>query len=130
MQEDQIKSMHPKQKVTDQLNAYQDAWHSKHSIWNEDCKSWYKDNMVGGRVYIWPGSMLHHLKFLKRPRYEHYEIEYKDPDNIFAFLGDGRTIGEKKHGADVPVPYIRNREDIVWDIELSRCFYLQSWIGH
>lgn len=61
--------------------------------------------------------MLHHLKFLKRPRYEHYEIEYKDPDNIFAFLGNGRTIGEVKYGPEVPVPYIRDREDIIWDIE-------------
>jgi cation diffusion facilitator CzcD-associated flavoprotein CzcO len=117
LQEDQIKAMHPKQSVTDQLNAYEDAWHSKHSIWAEDCKSWYKDNTKDGRVYIWPGSMLHHLKFLKRPRYEHYEIEYKDPDNIFAFLGNGRTIGQLKYGAEVPVPYIRNREDEVWDIE-------------
>ena len=50
MQEDQIKSMQPKQRVTDQLNAYQDAWHSKHSIWNEDCKSWYKDNVIGGTL--------------------------------------------------------------------------------
>ncbi|KXS99265.1 hypothetical protein AC578_6211 [Pseudocercospora eumusae] len=117
MQEDQIKSMCAKQKVTDQLNEYMDAWHAKHSIWSEDCKSWYKENTKDGRVYIWPGSMLHHLKFLKRPRFEHFEIEYTDPDNMFAFLGDGRTIGLVKYGANVPVPYIRNREDEVWDIE-------------
>ncbi|EME83413.1 uncharacterized protein MYCFIDRAFT_59080 [Pseudocercospora fijiensis CIRAD86] len=117
VQEDGIKSMFPKQNVTDQLNAYMDAWHAKHSIWSEDCKSWYKENTKDGRVLIWPGSMLHHLKFMKRPRFEHFEIEYKDPDNIFAFLGDGRTIGLVKYGADVPVPYIRNREEEVWDIE-------------
>jgi len=68
-------------------------------------------------VFVWPGSMLHHLKYLKRPRYEHYEIEYDDPDNIFAFLGNGKTIGEVKYGPQVPVPYIRNNEDQVWDIE-------------
>jgi hypothetical protein len=54
---------------------------------------------------------------LKHPRYEHYEIQYQDPDNIFQFLGNGRTIGEVKHGANVPVPYIRYKEDIAWDIE-------------
>lgn len=32
MQEDQIKSMHPKLKVTDQLNKYEDAWHRKVSL--------------------------------------------------------------------------------------------------
>ena len=29
MQEDRIKSMHPKQRVTEQINKYQDAWHEK-----------------------------------------------------------------------------------------------------
>lgn len=66
---------------------------------------------------IWPGTLLHHLKFLKHPRYEHYEIEYRDPDNVFAFLGDGRTIGQVKYGADVPVPYIRDGDEEEWDIE-------------
>jgi cation diffusion facilitator CzcD-associated flavoprotein CzcO len=117
LQEDQIKSMHPKQRVTDQLNAYEDAWHAKHSIWAEDCKSWYKDNTKDGRVYVWPGSMLHHLKFMKRPRFEHYEMEYQDEDNIFRFLGGGKTIGQIKYGADAPVPYIREKEEQQWDIE-------------
>ncbi|EGP87984.1 uncharacterized protein MYCGRDRAFT_71174 [Zymoseptoria tritici IPO323] len=117
MQEDRIKSMAPIQKITDQLNAYEDAWHAKHSIWAEDCRSWYKDNTRDGRVFVWPGSMLHHLKYLKRPRYEHYEIEYDDPDNIFAFLGNGKTISEVKYGPQVPVPYIRINEDELWDIE-------------
>ncbi|KAK5116993.1 hypothetical protein LTR62_006714 [Meristemomyces frigidus] len=117
MQEDQIKSMQPKLAITNQLNVYEDAWHKKHSIWSEDCKSWYKDNTVDGRIHIWPGSLLHHLKYLKRPRYEHYEIEYMDADNIFAFLGNGKTIGQVKYGSGAPVPYIRNEEDMPWDIE-------------
>lgn len=117
MQEDRIKSVQPKKNATDQLNAYMDAWHKKHSIWQEDCKSWYKANTKDGRVYIWPGSLLHHLKFLKKPRWEHYEVEYQDPDNIWAFLGDGRTISQVKYGAKAPVPYVRNNEDEPWDIE-------------
>ncbi|KAJ9652039.1 hypothetical protein H2198_008701 [Neophaeococcomyces mojaviensis] len=117
MQEDRIKCMAPKQDVTDQLNLYMDAWHRKHSIWSEDCKSWYKDNKPDGRVYIWPGSLLHHLKFMRHPRYEHYEITYRDPNNIWAFLGDGRTISQVKYGKNTPVPYIRNDEDAPWDIE-------------
>jgi len=160
MQEDHIKCMEPKQSVTTQLNLYMDAWHRKHSIWAEDCKSWYKENKPDGRVssldtrlqssveaedicrsvisyfasttphhsscyrvtnisqvHIWPGSLLHHLKFMRHPRYEHYEITYRDPDNIWAFLGNGRTISQVKYGPDAPVPYIRNDEDQPWDIE-------------
>ncbi|KAK4494990.1 hypothetical protein PRZ48_014346 [Zasmidium cellare] len=117
IQEDQIKSMHPKQNITTQLNAYADTWHSKNSIWSEPCKSWYKANDPNGKVMIWPGSLLHHLKFLKRPRYEHYEIEYKDPGNVFAFLGNGRTIGQVKYGAEVPVEYIRDGDEGEWEVE-------------
>jgi hypothetical protein len=54
---------------------------------------------------------------MKRPRFEHYEITYNDPENIFTFLGNGLTISEEKYGAEVPVPYIRNNEDDPWDIE-------------
>jgi hypothetical protein len=117
MQEDGIKAVQPKQNVTTQFNMRVDAWHQKNSIWAEDCKSWYKQNTTSGHVYLWPGSMLHILKFLKRPRIEHYDIEYRDPENIWAMLGNGMTIGEEKYGTKVPVPYIRLHEDDPWDIE-------------
>jgi len=61
--------------------------------------------------------LYHHLKFLKRPRFEHFDIEYQEPDNIFAFLGNGLTITEEKYGDDMPVPYLRNDEDAPWEIE-------------
>jgi hypothetical protein len=54
---------------------------------------------------------------MKRPRWEHYEIEYEDPSNVFAFLGNGFTISEQKYGKDLPVDFIRNRDEEEWDIE-------------
>jgi len=54
---------------------------------------------------------------MRHPRYEHYELTYRDPENIWAFLGNGRTISQVKYGPDAPVPYIRNDEDQPWDIE-------------
>ena len=55
---------------------------------------------------------------MKKPRYEHYDIVYHDPDNIFAFLGNGLTITEESYSKEtMPVPYIRNSEDEMWDIE-------------
>jgi hypothetical protein len=55
---------------------------------------------------------------MKHPRYEHYDIQYKDPSNVWAFLGNGLTITETNYGPeDMPVPYIRNNEDEIWDIE-------------
>jgi hypothetical protein len=82
MQEDRIKQLEPKESVTTQLNEYMDQWHKQFSVWSEPCRSWYKDNLVDGRVYIWSGSLLHFLKTIKKPRFEHYEIEYKD-DNAW-----------------------------------------------
>lgn len=77
-----------------------------------------QDNKPNGRVHVWPGSLYHHLKFMKHPRYEHYHIKYNNPANMWAFLGNGLTITETKYGVkDMPVPYIRNNEDEVWDIE-------------
>ena len=57
------------------------------------------------------------MKFMKRPRFEHYDITYKEQNNPFAFLGNGMTIGEEKHGMHVPVPYIRNNQDEQWELE-------------
>lgn len=76
-----------------------------------------QENTTDGRIHIWPGSLLHHLKFMKRPRFEHFDITYKDQDNPFAFLGNGLTIAEEKYAPNVPVPYIRNSEDELWDLE-------------
>ncbi|KAF2188645.1 FAD/NAD(P)-binding domain-containing protein [Zopfia rhizophila CBS 207.26] len=99
-----LRSHERKQHIKDQLNIYIDVWHQKHSIWQEECKSASKANSKDGGVYIWPGSLLHYLKCLNRPRYEHFRIEYEDMDNV-------------KHGKDAPVPYIRNCEDESWDVE-------------
>jgi hypothetical protein len=77
-----------------------------------------QDNKPDGRVYIWPGSLLHFLKFMKHPRFEHYDLQYSEPGNVFAFLGNGLTITEETHKPEeMPVPYIRLDEDAVWDIE-------------
>lgn len=70
---------------------------------------------------LWPGSMLHHLKTLRTPRFEHYDIEYLE-ENMWAFLGNGRTelelLGEKEGLEKVVIaPYIRN-EDVAWSLDV------------
>ena len=42
LQEDRVRWMVPTQQATRQLNEYMDAWHNKHSVWAENCRSWYK----------------------------------------------------------------------------------------
>ncbi|EXJ74764.1 uncharacterized protein A1O5_01459 [Cladophialophora psammophila CBS 110553] len=124
MQEEGIRAMEPRQGPTTQINQHLDAWHKKYSVWAEECRSWYKDNKPDGRVYIWPGSLLHHLKTLRVPRYEHYDLRY-EADNVWAFLGNGRTDLEWEHENNANdgarkvdlAPYIRN-EDVPWSLDL------------
>src|ERR1700761_343440 len=127
MQEDRIRAMEPQQSPTTQINQHLDAWHKKYSVWAEDCRSWYKDNKPHGRAYIRPGSLLHHMKTLQSPRYEHYELRYHD-DNVWAFLGNGRTDLEIEfeNGRQVDLaPYIRN-EDVPWSLELPKSLPLRT----
>jgi hypothetical protein len=88
--------------------------------------SWYKKNKPGGRVYLWGGSFLHHLKTLKKPRFEDYEYVYKSEDT-FAYLGNGRTELELKGTRQELAPFIRN-EDTPWDI-WSRVLFAVMRLG-
>ena len=49
------------------LYEYVDAWH-KGSVWNAHCKSWYKNNMLWGKLWIWGWSALYYLKNLSEVR--------------------------------------------------------------
>ncbi|VTT64604.1 unnamed protein product [Fusarium fujikuroi] len=114
MQNEGIKAMEVKQLPTTQWNEHLDNWHAKYSVWAGNCRSWYKANRSDGRVYIWPGSMLHLLKTMKTPRFEDFNITYRN-DNMWSFLGNGRTQIEE--GVDVDLaPFIRD-QDVPWAID-------------
>ncbi|KAK2469296.1 hypothetical protein H9L39_19013 [Fusarium oxysporum f. sp. albedinis] len=114
MQKDGIKAMEVKRKPTDDFNDHTDLWHPKYSVWAEDCRSWYKMGTKDGKVHIWPGSILHLLQFLKTPRFEHYDIRYKN-DNSFAFLGNGKTEAELDPDNHDLAPFIRT-QDTPWEL--------------
>jgi len=105
LQTEYIASIAPKQSVTDAFNDHCQEW-IRHTVWVEDCRSWYKNNETGRVNAVWPGSSLHYMEAIKTPRYEDYEIEYLGPakKNMWAFLGMGtvRTLVEKGD----PSPYL------------------------
>jgi len=59
MQTDNIKSWVPNQDKTDLFNEHAQEW-IKHSVWKDDCRSWYKNNETGRVNAVWPGSSLHY----------------------------------------------------------------------
>ncbi|KAI9758077.1 MAG: hypothetical protein M4579_003208 [Chaenotheca gracillima] len=112
MSTERIKALEVKTEATRALNEYFDSWH-KRSVWGDTCKSWYKGHTTDGPVMLWGGSILHMMKTLKEPRYEHYDIRYRG--HMWDFLGNGRTAVEMEGNWDESIPYIRN-EDVPWEL--------------
>lgn len=89
IQEEGLRALEIKQEPVTQLYEHIDAWH-KNSVWSQDCKSWYKNNIRGGKLWIWGGSALHHMKTIKEVKWEHYDHRYRS-SNMWAYLGNGLT---------------------------------------
>ena len=93
-----------------------------HTIWTEECRSWYKSGSSQGKVVaLWPGSTLHYMEVLQEVRWEHYDITYSPGQNSWAFLGTGESSAEARTG-DLSF-YIRNHDDA----SLDPCLKPSHW---
>nr|POE51572.1 putative sterigmatocystin biosynthesis monooxygenase stcw [Quercus suber] len=108
LQNENIRSFAPRPAVTAAFNAHVQEW-IKHTVWKDDCRSWYKDNDTGRVNAVWPGSSLHYQQVIAHPRWEDYEISYRDA-NRWACLGMGFTR--------------ENRADAAADASVDRSPYL------
>ncbi|KAJ4516740.1 hypothetical protein HRR88_007892 [Exophiala dermatitidis] len=99
IQTEYIRSIAPKQDVTDAFNEHCQEW-VRHTVWVDECRSWYKNNETGRVNAVWPGSSLHYIEAIRQPRYEDFEISYLGPakKNMWAYLGMGTVpaLVEKK----------------------------------
>ncbi|TKA40664.1 hypothetical protein B0A49_13445, partial [Cryomyces minteri] len=81
----------------------------KKTIWQEDCRSWYKNNSASARVSaLWPGSTLHYIEMMRETRYEDWDFKYDG--NRFAFMGNGYSQTELDPTCDLGY-YIRTVDD-------------------
>lgn len=87
-----IKSVAPRQDVTDEFVRYGDEIH-KTLTWTGGCKSWYKNHRVDGRVTAtWPGSALLFREIILREiRGEDFDIRYNSPNRWRGIMGNGIT---------------------------------------
>lgn len=109
-QKENIRSCSVSPDATESLNRWKDDF-MEHTVWHQDCRSWYKAGSKSGRVVaLWPGSTLHYLEAIKTPRYEEWEWEYQRGANRWAFLGNGHSTAEKRPGGDLGW-YIRSQDD-------------------
>jgi cation diffusion facilitator CzcD-associated flavoprotein CzcO len=56
IQHEGIKSMDVKQEALDDIYAHFDEFH-KDTVWQEECRSWFKDGKVKNRIYLWTGPV-------------------------------------------------------------------------
>ncbi|KAM5342812.1 hypothetical protein ACJ41O_013778 [Fusarium nematophilum] len=87
IQHENIRSISVKQDALDDIYAHFDEFH-RGTVFQEECRSWFKDGKQKNRIYLWPGSTIHFLKTIKDPRFEDYDIKYRHK-NRFAFIGNG-----------------------------------------
>ncbi|PSN74052.1 FAD/NAD(P)-binding domain-containing protein [Corynespora cassiicola Philippines] len=104
MQRDHIKSWVPRQEITDSFNEHVQEW-IKHTVWKDNCRSWYRNNETGRVNAVWPGSSLQYMDVISSPRYEDFEITYQHK-NPWAHIGMGYTTANVKAGSDLS-PYLQ-----------------------
>ncbi|KAF4630307.1 hypothetical protein G7Y89_g7832 [Cudoniella acicularis] len=105
MQGEFIKSIVPKQDITDLFNAHTQEF-IKSTVWSSNCRSWYRNNETGRVNAVFPGSSLHYCQVIETPRYEDYNITYQNKHNPWAFLGLGFTIEDRNLETADLSPYL------------------------
>lgn len=107
-QTENIHSFSPKMEAVEDFIAHKDQF-MKGTVWDHECRSWYKKNSASGKVSaLWPGSTLHYMEAIAQTRYDDWNFKYSG--NRFAFLGNGYSQTEVDQTADWAY-YIRNRDD-------------------
>jgi hypothetical protein len=134
-QVENIKAYIPRMDLSKQFRQHADLFLQR-TAWTSPCRSWFKQGRSDGQAAVYPGSRLHFLELLKKPRYEDFEIEYWD-ENRYAFLGngfevrefDGRDITDylgSLDGRDVQPEYDEHLIDILGGIHVGEEFLVNG----
>ncbi|KAL2834152.1 putative MoxY [Aspergillus pseudoustus] len=108
-QVEDIKSLKVNRSVAEAFTRHADLY-LKRTAWSGPCSSWFKNGISSRKPLCWPGSRVHYLTMLQKPRFEDFDIEYLS-SNRFNFLGDGFEMREFD-GRDITWYYgLLNNED-------------------
>ncbi|MCJ1292903.1 hypothetical protein MMC34_004456 [Xylographa carneopallida] len=116
IQTENILTVQPTYKATQYFTDFCDAYFAG-TVFSEECSSWYKGGTgKNGRVVaIWPGSSLHAIQTLAKPRWEDFEYTYVD-GNEFGWIGDGWSTLDRLDDADKTY-YLDNQQMIHQPLE-------------
>ena len=88
MQEDRIMSITPKDKAVDHFVRHSLAYLKRTAVMGP-CVAWYKGNESDKPPALWPGARNQFIRIMETPRFEDFDIVYEDPDDMFAYFGNG-----------------------------------------
>lgn len=88
MQMDRIVSITPKDEAVDHFVRHANSF-LKRTTMTGSCVAWYKGNKYDRPPALWPGARSQFLKVMETPRFEDYDIRYEDPEDMFAYFGNG-----------------------------------------
>jgi cation diffusion facilitator CzcD-associated flavoprotein CzcO len=92
VQVEDIKKIEVKRSVAEDFTTHSDLYLER-TAWSGPCSSWFKNGVSKARPLCWPGSRVHYLEILQKPRFEDFDIEYQS-GNRWNFLGDGFDVRE------------------------------------
>ncbi|EWC48772.1 hypothetical protein DRE_00077 [Drechslerella stenobrocha 248] len=111
IQRENIKTIEAKASSVEAFQRYCEAYFLG-TVFTENCRSWYKNGKVDGKVVIlWPGSCIHAERVLSNPRWEDWQYEYLN-DNPYGWLGNGWTMADLKPEADRAYYLVHGQVDI------------------
>ncbi|KIW98143.1 uncharacterized protein Z519_01727 [Cladophialophora bantiana CBS 173.52] len=109
VQVEDVKSLRVNRSVAEAFTRHADLY-LKRTAWSGPCSSWFKNGISSRKPLCWPGSRVHYLTMLQKPRFEDFDLDYLS-DNRFNFLGNGFDIREFD-GRDITWYYgLLNGED-------------------
>jgi cation diffusion facilitator CzcD-associated flavoprotein CzcO len=91
-QRERIRHISPKADATAEFREHSDLL-LKRTVWNQECRSWFKNGTIDGLPRLYPGSRAHFVEVMQ-PRYEDFEITYECAANRYWFMGNGFALRE------------------------------------
>ena len=83
MQQDRIISIKPKDRAVEHFVRHSVAYAKRTAVMGP-CVSWYKGNESDKPPALWPGARNQFIRIMETPRFEDFDIEYEDSDDMFA----------------------------------------------
>lgn len=113
IQTEDIRTMEPTKSKVDAFENFCEAYFER-TVYSESCSSWYKSKPLPGApvqkskvIALWPGSSLHAIRALEKPRWEDFTYTYIN-DNNFAWFGDGWAIPDRTRVSEQQTYYLES----------------------